>query len=181
MLRVRDHGGSENSRLFFGFSHRASSRGKAKRWIDFFVIWPFTCLYIFNGLIIVFNEAKRYFLFVLWFTPMNWKSWSAASKCRKTHPCDYRISKFSWGACPRNPLGGKPSRPCQFFARVSNSVALLFKTLMNPLVVRFITHENKPCNLIRCSRQVQTWVVKWATSLFNLFCSNVTKQVARFL
>ena len=55
----------------------------------------------------MFNEAKRYFLFVLWFTPMNWKSWSVASKCRKTHPCDYRISKFSWGACPRNPLGGK--------------------------------------------------------------------------
>ena len=124
MLRAREHGGPEknafDSRLFFGFSQRASGRGKAKRWIDFFVIWPFTCLYIFNGLIIVFNEAKRYFLFVLWFTPMNWKSWSAASKCRKTHPCDYRISKFSWGACPRNPLGGKPSRPCQFFARVQN-------------------------------------------------------------
>ena len=97
-------------------------------------------------------------------------------KCRKTHPCDYRISKFSWGACPRNPLGGKPSRPCQFFAQVSNSVALLFKTLMNPPVVHFITHENKPCNLIRCSRQVRTWVVKWATSLFNLFCSNVTTE-----
>ena len=107
MLRAREHGGPENSRLFFGFSQRASGRGKAKRWIDFFVIWPFTCLYIFNGLIIVFNEAKRYFLFVLWFTPMNWKSWSAASKCRKTHPCDYGISKFSGGACPRNPLGGK--------------------------------------------------------------------------
>ena len=111
MLRAREHGGPEknafDSRLFFGFSQRASGRGKAKRWIDFFVIWPFTCLYIFNGLIIVFNEAKRYFLFVLWFTPMNWKSWSAASKCRKTHPCNYRISKFSGGACPWNPLGDK--------------------------------------------------------------------------
>ena len=110
-LRAREHGGPEKNafdcRLFFGFSQRASGRGKAKRWIDFFVIWPFTCLYIFNGLIIVFNEAQRYFLFVLWFTPMNWKSWSAASKCRKTHPCDYRISKFSRGACPRNPLGDK--------------------------------------------------------------------------
>ena len=30
-----------------------------------------------------------------------WKSLSAASKCRKTHPCDYRISKFSGGTCPR--------------------------------------------------------------------------------
>ena len=32
---------------------------------------------------------------------------SAASKCRKTHPCDYRISKFSGGACPQTPLGSK--------------------------------------------------------------------------
>ena len=31
------------------------------------------------------------------------------------------------------PRGTRPSGPCQFFARVSNSVALLFKTLMNPL------------------------------------------------
>ena len=93
MLRAREHGGPEknafDSRLFFGFSQRASGRGKAKRWKDFFVIWPFTCLYIFKGLIIVFM------------------SWSAASKCGKTHPCDYRISKFFGGACPRNPLGGK--------------------------------------------------------------------------
>ena len=65
---------------------------------------------------------KRNFLLVLWFMP----------KCRKTHPCDYRISKFSGGACPRTPLGGK----AQFFARVSNSVALLFKTSMNPLKPR---------------------------------------------
>ena len=36
-----------------------------------------------------------------------WKSLSAASKCRKTHPYDYRISKFSGGACPRTPLEGR--------------------------------------------------------------------------
>ena len=35
------------------------------------------------------------------------RSLSAASKCRKTHPCDYRISKFSGGACPQTPLGSK--------------------------------------------------------------------------
>ena len=35
---------------------------------------------------------------------------SAASKCRKTHPCDYRISKFSGGACPQTPLGSKALR-----------------------------------------------------------------------
>ena len=29
-----------------------------------------------------------------------WKSLSAASKCRKTHPCDYRISKFPGVTCP---------------------------------------------------------------------------------
>ena len=62
-----------------------------------------------------------------------WTSLSAASKCRKTHPYDYRISKFSGGACPRTPRG---SGPCQFFAWVSNSVTLLFKTLMNPLGVQ---------------------------------------------
>ena len=39
-----------------------------------------------------------------------WKSLSAASKCRKTYPCDYRISKFSGGACPRTPLGDKALR-----------------------------------------------------------------------
>ena len=39
-----------------------------------------------------------------------WKSLSAASKCRKTHPCDYRISKFSGGACPRAPLEGKAQK-----------------------------------------------------------------------
>ena len=39
-----------------------------------------------------------------------WKSLSAASKCRKTRPCDHRISKFSGGACPRTPLGLKALR-----------------------------------------------------------------------
>ena len=39
-----------------------------------------------------------------------WKSLSAASKCRKTRPCDHRISKFSGGACPRTPLGAKALR-----------------------------------------------------------------------
>ena len=68
-----------------------------------------------NCLIIMFNEVKCDFLFVLWFTPMNWKSWSAAAKCRKTHPCDYRISKYSGGACPRTPLGGKAQRALPTF------------------------------------------------------------------
>ena len=31
------------------------------------------------------------------------------------------------------------------------------------------------------ARQVRTWVVKRATSVFNSFCSNVAKRVARFL
>ena len=39
-----------------------------------------------------------------------WKSLSAASKWRKTRPCDHRISKFSGGACPRTPLGVKALR-----------------------------------------------------------------------
>ena len=42
VLRAREHGGPEknafDSGLFFGFNQRASSREKAKRWVDFFVI-----------------------------------------------------------------------------------------------------------------------------------------------
>ena len=39
-----------------------------------------------------------------------WKSLPAASKCRKTHPCNNRISKFSGETCSRTPLGGKALR-----------------------------------------------------------------------
>ena len=43
VLRAREHGGPEknafDSGLFFGFNQRASSREKAKRWVDFFVIY----------------------------------------------------------------------------------------------------------------------------------------------
>ena len=40
--------------------------------------------------------------------------------------------------------------------------------------------SNLSCNKSACW-QVWTWVVKRSTSLFNLFCSNVARQVARFL
>ena len=40
--------------------------------------------------------------------------------------------------------------------------------------------SNLSCDKSGC-RQVWAWVVKHATSLFNLFCSNVARQVARFL
>ena len=60
-----------------------------------------------------------------------WKTLSAASEImQETHLCDYRISKFSGQACPQIPLPGGPG---QFFARVSNSVAPLFKILKKPL------------------------------------------------
>ena len=39
----------------------------------------------------------------------------------------------------------------------------------------------KPVNNLICCKTDLMWVIKRATSLFNLFCSNVAKQVARFL
>ena len=39
----------------------------------------------------------------------------------------------------------------------------------------------KPVNNLICRKTGLTWVVKHATLLFNLFCSNVARQVARFL
>ena len=47
-------------------------------------------------------------------------------------------------------------------------------------VARFTTHENNLATVF-LARQGRTWVVKRATSLFSLFCSNVAKLVARFL
>ena len=46
--------------------------------------------------------------------------------------------------------------------------------------------QQKTCNLscnLSCDRLLTglTWVVKHATLLFNLFCNNVARQVARFL
>ena len=135
-LRAREHGGPEknafDSRLFFGFSQRASGRGKAKRWIDFFVIWPFTCLYIFNGLIIVFNEA---FFFYSSYGLCQWIESHVLQpqNAGKHILATIEFQNFPGEHAPRTHWRAKPSRPCQFFARVSNSVALLFKTLMNPL------------------------------------------------
>ena len=48
-------------------------------------------------------------------------------------PATMEFQNFPGEHAPRPPLGARPSGPCQFFAQVSNSVALLFKTLMNPL------------------------------------------------
>ena len=48
-------------------------------------------------------------------------------------PATIEFQTFPGEHAPRPPLGARPSGPCQFFAQVSNSVALLFKTLMNPL------------------------------------------------
>ena len=50
---------------------------------------------------------------------------------------------------------------------------------LNSDVARFTTHENLA--IVFLARQGRTWVVKRATSLFNLVCSNFAKQVARFL
>ena len=39
----------------------------------------------------------------------------------------------------------------------------------------------KPVNNLICCKTGLMWVVKRAKSLFNLFCGNVVRQVARFL
>ena len=39
----------------------------------------------------------------------------------------------------------------------------------------------KPVNNLTCCKTGLMWVVKRATLLFNSFCSNVARQVARFL
>ena len=51
---------------------------------------------------------------------------------------------------------------------------------LNSDVARFTTQENNLATVF-LARQGRTWVVKRATSLFNLVCSNVAKQVALFL
>ena len=41
--------------------------------------------------------------------------------------------------------------------------------------------SSQPSTTLFVARQVWKWMVKRATSLFNLFCSNVARQVARFV
>ena len=97
------------------------------------------------------------------------------SSCRKTHPCDYRIWKFSVGACPRTPLGDKAQGPCQFFARVSNSVALLLKTLMNPL--KFINTGYLVCGLCVISKFLLLQVLGVSCTVLDFLRSHsITKK-----
>ena len=56
-----------------------------------------------------------------------------ASKCRKMHLCNCRISKISTGTCPRTPLEGKAQRALQTDACLSSPDALLPQILMKPL------------------------------------------------
>ena len=58
--------------------------------------------------------------------------------------------------------------------------ATLLRNELNSDVTRFTTLI-KPVNNLICCKTGFIWVVKRATSLFNWFCSNVTKQVGRFL
>ena len=50
---------------------------------------------------------------------------------------------------------------------------------MNSDVARFTTLEKNLATLF-VAGQFRTWLVKRATSLFDLFCSNVAKQFTRF-
>ena len=66
----------------------------------------------------------------------------------------------------------------------NNKRATCFATLrqdeLNNDVARFTTHIKPVLQQIRLLTGLM-WVVKRATSIFNSFCSNVAKQVARFL
>ena len=57
--------------------------------------------------------------------------------------------------------------------------AALLQKELNIGVARFTTHINLSCNKSGCW-QVWTSLVKHTTPLFNSFCRNVAKQVARF-
>ena len=48
-------------------------------------------------------------------------------------------------------------------------------------MLRVLPPTFKPVNNLICCKTGLVWVVKRITSLFNSFCSNVAKQVARFL
>ena len=48
-------------------------------------------------------------------------------------------------------------------------------------MLRVLPNTFKPVNNLVCCKTGLMWVVKRATSLFNSFCSNVARQVARFL
>ena len=66
--------------------------------------------------------------------------------------------------------------------RATKSVTCFVKLVLNELnsnVARFTTYEKNLATLF-VTRQVRTSVVKRETSLSNSFCSNVSKQDARF-
>ena len=65
---------------------------------------------------------------------------------------------------------------------IQKSATCFVKLVLNELNsndVRFTTYEKSLATLF-VTRQVRTSVVKRETSLFNSFCSNVSKQAARF-
>ena len=76
-----------------------------------------------------------------------WESLSAASKCRKTHPCDYRISEFSGGACHRTPPRGGVKLSCPPVQNLNEPPAsasnFLWQKLIN-LIYSFIELLPKP-------------------------------------
>ena len=65
----------------------------------------------------------------------------------------------------------RPGGPCKFFARVSNSVALLFKTLMNSLLM---------VSLIKSLSKTQSWALNENLPTFCIDCS-FTVQVNKSL
>ena len=69
------------------------------------------------------------------------------------------------------------------YGKTANKKRKIFATWLqkelNSDVARFTTYENNLTTLF-LAKQGRTWVLKRATSLLNLVCSNVAKQVARF-
>jgi len=64
--------------------------------------------------------------------------------------------------------------------KTATCFATLLQNELNSDVAHFTTHIKPFLQQIRLLKGLM-WVVKRATSLFNSFCSNVARQVARFL
>ena len=100
---------------------------------------------------------------------------------RHDRPVVFKIPGF---ACKRF-LPFFPNLSTLFYLRQTGNkkratcFATLLQNELNGDVARFTPCEKKNLATLFVARQVRTWVLKHATSLFNTFCSNVAKQVAR--
>ena len=106
------------------------------------------------------------------------KSWTLSSKRTNKQTGVHIFVKIcicgSWAFVLPCPKGTKKTG--------NKKRATCFATLLqNELMLRVLLPMFKPVNNLICWKNGFEWVAKRATSLFNSFCSNVAKQVSRFL